>query len=550
VLAGSASAHATLVASDPADGARLKTAPKTVTITFDEQVGLGSLGYLHVTNQSGQRVDARAAYHPGNNGTKIADDLKSTLPDGTYTESYRVISADSHPVAGVVRFVVGNGALSLTSVDVSATNKATSVIFDVVRWVSYAGIALLGGFWLVLTVWPEGRDERRARAIIWTGWAAATVGAAAELLMQGPYASGEGPSALGNGSLLDATLHTSYGEFHCARLVLLGALALLLGGALQGVQRGRSRYEDAVWPLAISVVYTFSAVGHASTTNPAWLSIAADVVHLTAMATWVGGLAMLVGALLPRREPAELRDVLPVFSRLAFASVVALAVTGTYAAWRGIGALHAILHTNYGLLVGAKVLLFVGLVSVGNLSRRVIQRRFAGRPRVAYAMTDAMLAEPSPPAALPPDEVDVERVRRGVVVEIALAALVLTATSVLVAQPRGREALAVSERQPVSATASLGGGRTVTVTVDPGTHGTVSADVALSPGAQPQSVTATAGLQAKELGPIPVKLAANGHDLYSASGLDLPAAGTWTFTLVVTTSKFDAVTTDVKIYLY
>src|SRR3569833_3144602 len=42
-----AAAHATVVTSNPADGARLDTAPAQVTIQFDEDVSLGA-GYARV----------------------------------------------------------------------------------------------------------------------------------------------------------------------------------------------------------------------------------------------------------------------------------------------------------------------------------------------------------------------------------------------------------------------------------------------------------------------------------------------------------------------
>jgi copper transport protein len=179
LFAGSASAHASVVTSDPRDGARLKTVPAVVTITFDEDVTLGNIGYLHVTDQSGKRVDAGAAYHPNGDGTKVADKLTRGLGDGSYTESFRIISADSHPVAGTIEFVVGNGALVRGGgVISSTTNHGTSVAFDVSRWISYGGLAVLGGLWLLLTIWPEGRDDRRARRVVWTGWGAATLGGA------------------------------------------------------------------------------------------------------------------------------------------------------------------------------------------------------------------------------------------------------------------------------------------------------------------------------------------------------------------------------------
>jgi copper transport protein len=257
---------------------------------------------------------------------------------------------------------------------------------------------------------------------------------------------------------------------------------------------------------------------------------------------------------LPRREPDELRAVLPVFSRVAFGSVTVLAVTGTYAAWRGIGTMHAIFTTTYGLLVVAKVGLFIGLLALGNLSRVLIQRRYARVP-VAYAMSDAVLdAAPArvdePPAVDGPGPVGLERLRRSVLVEIVLAVLVLVATSVLVAEPRGKEAIATRELRPVSATGSLGDGRDVTVTVTPGRHGTVAADVGISSGREPQKVTVTAALPAKQLGPIPVPLSANGTRSYAASGVNLPVAGTWVFTIIVRDSTFDATAEQVKVRLH
>jgi copper transport protein len=561
VLAGSAAAHATLVTSDPVDGSRLKNVPSLVTITFDEPVGLGSIGYLHVTDQNGRRVDTGATTHPGGDGTKIAQQLKSGLGDGTYIESFRVVSADSHPVAGSVRFVVGNGSLAATVVDTSTVDGATSLLFDIARWVSYAGLALLGGSWLLLSVWPQGRADRRARRIVWSGVAATVVGAVAELLLQGPYTAGTGPSDVAKWAFLDGTLHTRYGQYHSVRLVLLGVAALLLAPALERGDRRVPERGDRRVPergerrlpvqaavlvlLAGAVAFTFSAIGHAATTSPEWLSEAADLLHICAMAAWVGGLAMVVAALLPRREPAELRAVLPVFSRVAFAAVLVMAATGTYAAWRGIGTLHAIFATTYGLLVVTKVALFVGLVLLGNVSRRAVQRRYARLP-VAYAITDTAIEDATDVADEP---VEVERVRRAVLVEIVLAIGVLVATSVLVAQPRGKEAVAIQQQRPASASAPLGGGRTATVTIEPGRHGLITATVALGPGARATAVTATATLPAKQLGPIPMNLTANGPDLYGASGVNLPVAGKWVITLVVTTSPTDAVTTSATVHL-
>ena len=540
LFAAPALAHASLVTSSPADGSRLKAAPKTVTLTFDENVGLGNLGYLHVTDQSGKRVDARAAYHPNGDGTKVADDLASGLGNGTYTASFRVLSADSHPVAGTIRFVVGNGPLVRGSAGSGATvNHVTSVAFDVARWISYAGLALVGGAWLVLLLWSAGRDDRRARQLIWGGWSAVAVGGVLELLLQGPYSAGAGPGQLFSWSLLDDTLHSTYGTLHSLRLVLLGVLAVLFARSLQADARP-ARWELAGVGVGIAIAWTFSAGGHGATTSPTWLSIPDDMLHVLAMATWLGGLLMLVLAVLPRREPAELRAVLPTFSSVAFVAVCVLAASGTYSAFRGIGTVDAIFTTTYGLLVVCKVALLSAILLVAQLSRRLVQRRV-----VAYAMTSAVAEAED----VDEDEIATERLRRAVFVEALIALVVLGFSSVLVSEPRGKEALAASYRNPVSAVAPLTAHTTVRVTASPGVHGPVTVTAELSDGSSPKSITATATQKSKQIGPLPIKLRHEGAGSYDGS-VTLPVSGAWEIDLVVTTSTFDATTTDVVLHLH
>jgi len=148
--------------------------------------------------------------------------------------------------------------------------------------------------------------------------------------------------------LIDATLHTHYGALHSGRLVLLGVLAVLLRRSTP-TRPHPAKFEWAIWPVAAGIAWTFSSSGHADTTNPSWLSILADSAHLLAMAAWVGGLVMVVAGLLPRREPDELRQVLPVFSRVAFIAVITMARPApTRLARRRI--VRALFSTEYGLL--------------------------------------------------------------------------------------------------------------------------------------------------------------------------------------------------------
>jgi copper transport protein len=544
VLAAPALAHASVVGSDPVDGSRLARAPLLVTVTFDQPVSIDGVGYLHVTNQDGKTVDAGPAYHPSGDGTKIAVRLEPHLDDGTYTASFRIISADSHPVAGVIRFVIGNGPLLTTggAGPGSTTNAAVSAVFDVTRWVSYAGVAVLGGAWLVLTVWPAGRIDPRARRLLWTGWVAAVVGAVGELLLQGPFTAGTGLATILRPGLINDTLHGTYGQLHCVRLVLLGLLALVLAGALQD-SRERPQREAALL-LGLGVALTFAAVGHANTTPPRWLSVPLDMAHLLAMAAWLGGLVMLTVAVLPRREPGDLAAVLPVHSTVAFTSVVVLAGTGAWAAWNGIGTTSAVFTTTYGLLVLGKIALFLGLLALGNVSRVVVQRHYVRRT-VAFAMADAAVVDaPTQHGGVEP--VAAERLRRAVLVESLVGLVVLALTAVLVAEPRGKEALATQYRQPITATAPLTSSTDVSITIDPGVHGPV--DVAVTLPSPVERVTATATQQAARIGPLPIPLRGGGTQ-YSGT-VTLPVAGTWNVQLTVFRSQLDAVATDTDITLH
>ncbi len=96
---GPASAHASLVGSDPADGATLAAAPSAITFTFNENIG--NPAYIAVTAPNGSKVDVGDV-------RAIDNKVTATLPDvdqkGRYTASYRVVSADGHPVEGTIHY--------------------------------------------------------------------------------------------------------------------------------------------------------------------------------------------------------------------------------------------------------------------------------------------------------------------------------------------------------------------------------------------------------------------------------------------------------------
>jgi methionine-rich copper-binding protein CopC len=103
LAAAPASAHATLIRTDPADGSELATAPRTVSLTFSENVGSA---FVAVTAPDGSPVHTS---HVRSVDEKVTASVASTDQRGRYTLAYRVVSADGHPVSGTITFRTTTG---------------------------------------------------------------------------------------------------------------------------------------------------------------------------------------------------------------------------------------------------------------------------------------------------------------------------------------------------------------------------------------------------------------------------------------------------------
>src|ERR1700690_1979192 len=151
-----ASAHAVLVGTQPGTGTTVQATPHEVIFEFNQAVG-GTLGAVRVYSATGSQVDNGDISHPGGNEHWMGVGLPSHLPDGTYTATYRVISADTHIVYGGLIFNIGHaGAAPKFTVagliDRNKSGQVTTIAFGVVRGHGYLSLALgIGG--LVFLLW-------------------------------------------------------------------------------------------------------------------------------------------------------------------------------------------------------------------------------------------------------------------------------------------------------------------------------------------------------------------------------------------------------------
>ncbi|QQM42039.1 copper resistance CopC/CopD family protein [Streptomyces liliifuscus] len=378
LLAGSApvSAHAALTASDPQQGSVVKEAPAQVSLTFSEGVAMSD-GSVRVLDPKGKRVDTGKTSEQGTNTYSVK--LHSGLPDGTFTVTYQVVSADSHPVSGAFTFSIG--APSTTSVSVSDQEAGGGVVgwlYGFARYLSYAGfILLVGGAAFVLACWQRGTGERSVQRLVVSGWLALTGATLAMLLLRGSYTGSGKVGDIFDLTLLSDVLQTKTGAALVSRLLLLAAGALFIAVLFGAYEKREDDEEkgDLTFGLAIGgfvvaagLAATWAMAEHASTGIQTGISMPVDVLHLLAVAVWLGGLSTLLVALYraPSIEPAVVRR----FSRIAFGSVAVLAATGIYQSWRQLGSWSAFTGTSYGQLLLVKIGLVVVLVGIAWISRR------------------------------------------------------------------------------------------------------------------------------------------------------------------------------------
>ncbi|MFE6744400.1 FixH family protein [Kitasatospora purpeofusca] len=448
--AGPASAHAALQSTDPAQNAVLPVAPQTVTLTFSEAVSLSS-DSVRVLDPTGRAVDSGSPAHADGKDNTARVGLGSGLANGTYTVAWRAVSEDSHPIGGAFTFSIG--APSATTVSTTALQSAeadglVAALYGTARTVAYAAFALLAGAaGFVLLCWPAGASRRPVQRLLMTGWVALLVSTVAVLMLRGPYERGSGIGKALDLSLVRTTLDERIGTALAARLLLLAAsgvfLSLLVGqlGLPQGAgakaagnggsgtagsgrpgpgtagsgadgdpeeaelreleRRAAERPQRearlglgvAGLVLTVALSATWAGADHASVGIQVWLALPLGMLHLVAMALWLGGLAaMLVG--LREGIGAEVADR---FSKIAFGAVLVLAATGVYQSWRGLGSWGALTGTDYGRLLLVKTGCVIAMLGVAWMSRTWLARLRATPEEAAEVVPEPVAVAASGP---------------------------------------------------------------------------------------------------------------------------------------------------------
>jgi copper transport protein len=508
-------AHAALVGSDPASDSIVPDAPNKITLTFSESIQLIP-GKIQVLGPDGSRADQG---DPTVDGANVTIPLRSGGGRGTYLVSYRIISADTHPVGGSITYSVGAASAPPTAkIDDTKVDPVVRGLIPVGKYLGYAGLVLLVGPSLVLALlWPHRLSRRGPTKVIWTGFGLVTLSTLMAIWLQAPYSIGTGVFDVRVGDLRDV-LGSTLGAVMLVRLGVLAAAALLIRPLLRG-RGGESKADLALLGvLGVAALATWPLTGHPTASPVAGVSVVIDAIHITAMSVWLGGLVMLVGFLLRQANERELAAILPIWSRWAATAVGALILAGVVSALIEVSSVNGLVHSTYGQLILVKVALAACVLGVAWWSRRLVRAR---------------TAEQQP-----------RGLRRAVFVELGITAVILGVTAALVqiSPPRtSAEAGSATTTNTVTKTLTS---TTMALQVDvfPAAVGNNSLHLyAYTPDNKPLTVvewTATAALPAKGIEPISIPLLRI-TDFHAIGDIALPQAGQWTFKFTARTSDID-----------
>jgi copper transport protein len=579
VAPAAASAHARLEGTSPERGATVARGPAQVVFRFDEPVE-ATFGAVRVFDARGVRVDDGGLVRPGRNQRVAGTALKRGVPDGTYTATYRVISADGHPVSGGFTFNIGHAGAAPSKgvadlLGAGNTGKVTEVAFGAAKAFGYLAIALvLGGLGFLAFVWRPalaeaagGEDEwaraagafrSRAVGLLSAGLALGILTSAAGLVLQGATAAGTSAWSAMDPNVVRDVAGTHAGTAWALRLAVWALLALALGvvaglGAVPAVRPAQlgatGRVLERPPPRAALIALAVPALalavlpalaGHASTQHPTWALFPLDVAHVLAMSAWLGGLVALLvcvpaatRALAAPDRTRLLAAALTRFSPLALAAVCVLAATGTTQAIIEVRHLSALTGTGFGRSVLIKAGLLIVLVGFGAVNRR--------RVVPAFRRLAAEAAAPGGPGRL---------LRRTLRSEVALVLVVLGVTGALT----GYAPPTSASGGPQSVSKRMGP-LDLELTVDPAAVGVNELHVYLfrtrdgTPFTGTKELTVRLSQPDKGIGPIDAHLRSGGPGHFLADALTLSPGGTWQIEVTDRVSDFDEYATKASIHV-
>ena len=532
-FAPTASAHAGLVSTDPTNGTVLNQGPGQVRFTFNEPVGPVTSSFALYDSKGRHTTGGElTAVEVSSLDTVVTAELPTELARGSYVLSWRVVSADAHPISGTLPFAVGQASAAPPAVpdaEPESLRNPVNTTYLLLQIFGYLGLLAAVGLRIFDSFVRVGPGLGSRQRLLAAGVGLSVVAYAVLVpLTQLRERAAPLSSMLATNTWSGGLNSASAATF---ALATVGGLLLLVAGRLP---RSAARLVGLVGALvAISSVLP---TGHTRTYGPQWLMFGLDLVHTAAAAVWFGGLIGLGLHLIRSRRRGS--SALPVastvarFSGLAGILVGMLGLSGFVMAWQIVGTVGAVFTSDYGraLLVKLALVGVVGLLAVWNRFALVksVQRRSAAESKW-------------------------RRLSGAIVDEAVIVVLALAVTGLLTMQSPARSG-GGTDQTNVGAAAP-----TTSVTRAPLGSGTVEGRLMRTSGGgnavelilrdstgaplQNEAVPkVVASLPAAGLGPLPARLSElEGPGHYQAD-MPVPLGGEWRFVVSVQLSDFDSPT--------
>lgn len=348
-------AHAVLMASAPADGARLEEPPKEALLTFNEAPD-PVLSAVRVLDVSGRQVEASTAEAVAGQPAQLRVAL-GPLGQGAYTVAWRVTSAvDGHTTVGSVAFGVGVPAVAAGTDGASADapSSAPTAASVAGRWLFYVGVVLMLGAAVVGGV-VVAEPTSISRWLLGLAWAAAAGGL---LLTIADYLASAETS-------LTQLLSSSTDQKLTMQVVAVAVAGVLVLWAC--LRRSRASLA-AVGIGASAAMLARALAGHANASSLRWFTVGVQWAHLVSVGAWVGGLVWLLVAM-RRGDPGRGPGLVRRFSAVAAGTLGVVAVSGALRALDEVGGWAGLFETSFGTALLLKFGLFAALVTLAAVSR-------------------------------------------------------------------------------------------------------------------------------------------------------------------------------------
>jgi copper transport protein len=361
ILPQTVSAHASLVQANPEQGSRLSKSPHKVVLTFNERLD-GQLYKLRVYDRNGKPVTEHQAKL-----SKKHRKLSLKLPpldSGIYTVTYKVISADGHPVGSTYTFSVGHvsGAEAANRIenDSGMDGHDHSATTFIVRIAYYLALLFVTGWtiWGMVSRQSSGQPEEDHHRV-------------SKFLKQMYLFFLLGFGFIEFASLLGGLGGNRWVALFTSSAVGLSWLISLVLAVAGFWILGRSKWIDGAWVIILLAAEAFN--GHALAFHPVVLTILLDFLHLLTAAVWSGGLLYLI--YFWKKDPEHAKRFLPMFSKAALVSLILLVITGTLNTWLFLPALRDVLVTWWGKLLLVKTALVVVVILTAAFIRSAMKKR-------------------------------------------------------------------------------------------------------------------------------------------------------------------------------